>query len=98
MNTCRAARARGGTAGGRAAASGLDVEIHSPKMSWSRGRLELCAADSANKRVFIFGGTTKGYGERLEIDGRAVKDYIEQTPGVTKGAALKFKAQLRQKP
>jgi hypothetical protein len=77
--------------------TGLDIKIHSPKLSVTPDRLELCALDDANKRVFIYGATKKGYGEDMEEHGKAVKNFIEMTEGVTKGAALAFKNELRNK-
>ena len=89
----------GGKAGlGRVAGKGMDVQIHGPRKTFSKGRLELCALDEYNKRVFIFGGRAmNGDDSQLEAEGKAVMEYIERTAGVTKAAALAFRAQLRSK-
>ena len=74
----------------------LDAKIHTPKMTFSKGRLELCAQDQNNQRVFIFGGrATNGDGAQLEAEGKAVKEFIGNTAGATKAAALAFKAEWR---
>lgn len=80
------------------AAKDLDTIIHNPRKSLGKGenpRMELCAQDADNKRVFIYSSTLKAYGARLDSDAMAVCKYIEQTPNVTKVMALAYKAKLQ---
>ena len=77
----------------------MDVVIHSPKLSIgasSNPRLELCAVDSNNNRVYIYGATKRAYGDDMEVHGHAIKKFIEDNEGVTKARVLAFKASLRK--
>jgi hypothetical protein len=45
----------------------IDSVLSRPTLSWGKsGRLELCAFDANNKKVFVFGGHEKTYGPRLK--------------------------------
>ena len=73
----------------------LDVALYVPSLSVSKNasnpRVELCCKDTAGNRVYVFGGT----GPDFESDAKALRDYINSQPGVTKKAALEFIAGRR---
>ena len=75
----------------------MDVIICRPRLSINSGRLELCAQDDMNKRIFVYGTTKKAWGATMEADSEEVKRFIENTAGVTKAAALVVKEELRHK-
>jgi hypothetical protein len=77
----------------------VDSVLSRPTLSWGNsGRLELCAFDEKNKKVFVFGGHEKKYGPRLESHGLRVKKFMETTKNVTKAEAIEYKNKLMKLP
>lgn len=73
----------------------VDSVLSRPTLSWGNsGRLELCAFDEKNKKVFVFGGHEKKYGPRLKSHGLHVKKFMETTKNVTKAQAIEYKNKL----
>jgi len=97
-----AAATKGGpaaTKGGRNA-QGLDIALYKPVLSMSKPgvancRAELCCSDKSGKRVYIFGSNARLYGPGLQENAKALRDYIQNNPGISKGDALKYRDALR---